>query len=254
MKEQVLFLHFLNKFKLESEKNYLEELNALKKEYEEFVYIVSHDLKSPMRAINNITTWIEEDLENIEDKGVLENFGLLKNRVVRLENMMNSLLELSRVSRFEMEVYEVNIPHLINECVEMAIGNSGANFHLDIAIESETITTLGKKLQKVILSLFDNAIRFHDKEKKDIFVAIKETRDYFEFSVRDNGPGIPDDVKEKIFSIFYTVNSKDRVHTTGAGLAITAKIIKMVGGTLSCFDAKDGGSIFEFTWPKVTLI
>ena len=239
---------------MESEKNYLEELNALKKEYEEFVYIVSHDLKSPMRAINNITTWIEEDLKNIEDNGVLENFSLLKNRVVRLENMMNALLELSRVSRFEMEVYDVNIPQLINECVEMAIGNSVANFYLDIAIENETITTLGKKLQKVLLSLFDNAIRFHDKEKKNIFVAVKETADQYLFSVSDNGPGIPDDVKEKIFGIFYTVNSKDRVDTTGAGLAISAKIIKMLGGTMRCITAKDGGSIFEFTWPKVTLI
>jgi len=239
---------------LESEKNHLEELNALKKEYEEFVYIVSHDLKSPMRAINNITTWIEEDLKSTEDKGILENFGLLKNRVVRLENMMNSLLELSRVSRFEMELYDVNIPNLIADCVEMAVGNSGAVFHMDITLSSETINTLGKKLQKVLLSLFDNAIRFHDKEKKDIFVAVKETADQYLFSVRDNGPGIPDDVKEKIFGIFYTVNSKDRVDTTGAGLAISAKIINMVGGTMRCITAEDGGSIFEFTWPKVTLI
>ena len=83
----------------EYEKKCQEELVALKKEFEEFIYIVSHDIKSPMRAITNITTWIEEDLGSVVNQDVLTNLGLLKNRVYRLENMMNALLELSRVDR-----------------------------------------------------------------------------------------------------------------------------------------------------------
>jgi signal transduction histidine kinase len=235
---------------LESKENYLEELNALKKEYEEFVYIVSHDLKSPMRAISNLSNWIEEDLQGSDNQDVLDNFKLLKNRVGRLENMMNSLLELSRVSRFEMEVYEINIPALIDECTALTSGGSQSQFHFDYAISNEIIQTFGKKLQKVIVSLLDNAIRFNSNEKKNIFIAVKEFEKEYEISIQDDGPGIPEDVKDKIFNIFYTVSAKDSVNTTGAGLTIAAKIIKMVGGQLTYATAEPNGSVFKFSWPK----
>lgn len=97
----------------ELENKHYQELIALKKEFEEFVYIVSHDLKSPMRAITNITTWIEEDFDKDTDKGILDNMNLLKNRVSRLENMMNALLELSRINNFNNDIYELNIPKMI---------------------------------------------------------------------------------------------------------------------------------------------
>ena len=97
----------------ESAQKCQEELSALKKEYEDFVYIVSHDIKTPMRAISNIATWIEDDLGPDINIDILNNFSLLKNRVARLENMLNALLELSRINRTEMEEYEVNIPKLV---------------------------------------------------------------------------------------------------------------------------------------------
>ena len=110
------------------------------------------------------------------------------------------------------------------------------------------------KLQKVLFNLLDNAIRFHDKEKKNVFVEINENATDYEIKVSDDGPGIPEEVKEKIFLIFYTVNSKDVVDSTGAGLAICTKIIKMVGGTLQYFPAENGGSLFKFNWPKIINI
>jgi signal transduction histidine kinase len=234
----------------ESEKKCQEELIALKKEFEEFVYVVSHDIKTPMRAISNITTWIEEDLGSNADKDILDNFRLLKNRVERLEKMMNALLEFSRVNRSEMELYEVNIPKLVTDCIEMVDNKSDVEFHLSYNLLNENGIILGKKLQKVLYNLLDNAVRFHDKEKKNVFVAVSEEKTQYVITVSDDGPGIPEDVKEKIFSIFYTVNSKDIVDSTGAGLAISNKIIKMVGGVLTYVPAIDNGSVFKFNWPK----
>lgn len=234
----------------ESEKKCQEELIALKKEFEEFVYIVSHDIKTPMRAISNITTWIEDDLGGNADKAILDNFRLLKIRVERLENMMNALLELSRVSRSEMELYEVNIPKLVNDCIEMLANKSNAEFHFTYHLKKENSVTLGKKLHKVLFSLLDNAVRFHDKEKKNVFVEVNENETDYEIKITDDGPGIPEGVKDKIFSIFYTVNSKDVVDSTGAGLAISSKIIKMVGGAFQYTPAVNNGSIFTFNWPK----
>ncbi|WP_035671139.1 ATP-binding protein [Flavobacterium sp. 83] len=235
---------------IDSEKKYHEELIALKNEFEEFVYIVSHDIKTPMRAISNITTWIEEDLGTHVDNGVLDNFKLLKNRVERLEKMMNALLELSRVNRTEMELYEVNIPKLVADCIETIDNKLEVEFHLSYNLINENAILLGKKLQKVLYNLLDNAVRFHDKEKKNVFVEISEEETQYVIKVSDDGPGIPEDVKEKIFSIFYTVNSKDVVDSTGAGLAISTKIIKMVGGVLTYQPTINNGSLFKFNWPK----
>jgi signal transduction histidine kinase len=234
----------------ESEKKCQEELVALKNEFEEFVYIVSHDIKTPMRAISNITTWIEDDLGSNADKEILDNFRLLKNRVERLEKMMNALLELSRVNRSEMELYEVNIPKLVMDSIEMIEDKSNVEFHFTYHLKNEKAVTLGKKMQKVLFSLLDNAVRFHDKEKKNVFVEVSENETDYEIKVSDDGPGIPEGVRDKIFSIFYTVNSKDIVDSTGAGLAISSKIIKMVGGAFQYTPGLNNGSIFKFNWPK----
>lgn len=231
-----------------------EELITLKKEFEDFVYIVSHDLKSPMRAIATTATWIEEDLEGNTNKDILNNFRMLKNRVNRLEKMMDALLELSRVNRFGMEVNEVNIPKMINDCVHLSKNIPNIEFIVSFSIENETINTLGKKLQKVILNLLENAIQFHDKEKKNIFIEINETKTDYEFIIRDDGPGIPEEVKDKIFNIFYTLSSKDIQETTGAGLTICNKIVKMVGGKIEYLPSKQSGSIFKFNWPKIIIL
>ncbi|MFV5689401.1 sensor histidine kinase [Flavobacterium sp. ZT3R25] len=233
-----------------SEKKCQEELVALKKEFEEFVYIVSHDIKTPMRAISNLTTWIEEDLGTNVDNAILDNFRLLKNRVERLEKMMNALLELSRINSSEMELYEVNIPKLVNDCIKMLADKSNVEFHFTYHLKNENTVTLGKKLQKVLFNLLDNAVRFHDKEKKNVFIEIIENKTDYEIKVSDDGPGIPEEVRDKIFSIFYTVNSKDIVDSTGAGLAITNKIIKLAGGVFQYTPAVNNGSVFKFNWPK----
>ena len=238
----------------ESEKNTQQELIALKKEFDDFVYIVSHDIKSPMRAISNLTTWIEEDLGEIANKDVKTNLELLKNRVNRLESMMNGLLELSRVERMDLEFYEVNLPKMISSCVDLFNNDSKVEFSVANNINNENCVTLGLKLQKVISNLIDNAIRFNDKESKKVAISIIENENDYQITVADNGPGIPADVAHKIFTIFYTVSSKDVVNTTGAGLAISCKILKLVGGELNYTAGVHQGSVFTLNWPKIITI
>ncbi len=231
-----------------------QELMALKKEYEEFVYIVSHDLKSPLRAIANISSWIEDDLEGNDNAEIIANFSLMKGRVSRLESMMNALIELSRVNRLELDQYEVSIPELVKECAAMATTTPNVSFHYRIEIEHEKVTTLAKKLEKVLFNLIENAIQFHDKDKINIFIEIIETNLAYEFAIRDDGPGIPEAVREKIFNIFYTVSAKDLVETTGAGLTICKKIVKLVGGTIELVFDAGSGTTFKFSWPKEIVL
>jgi signal transduction histidine kinase len=230
--------------------DYKTELEELKKEYTDFIYIVSHDIKAPLRAISNLTSWIEEDLGSNANDDVQNNFKLLKNRVVRLESMMNALLEVSRVSSIEMELYEVNLPTLINDSIRMIKEQQNVTFHFNHYLRNENFETLGKKLQKVLFNILDNAVRFHDKGKGNVYVEIIEKEAEYEIKISDDGPGISDKVSDKIFNIFYTANSKDVLETIGAGLTISKKIVKMVGGNLEYISAENRGSIFVVNWPK----
>jgi signal transduction histidine kinase len=231
--------------------NYQAELEELKKEYADFIYIVSHDIKAPLRAISNLTSWIEEDLGSNASDDVQLNFKLLKNRVGRLESMMNALLEVSRVGSIEMELYEVNLPTLVNDSIRMIKQQQDVSFHFNYYLRNESFKTLGKKLQKVLFNLIDNSVRFHDKEKGNVYLEITEKEAEYEIKISDDGPGISDKVADKIFNIFYTANSKDVLETIGAGLAISKKIVKMVGGKIAYFPAENNGSVFIVNWPKI---
>jgi signal transduction histidine kinase len=226
------------------------ELESVKKEFEEFVYIISHDMKTPMRAISNITSWIEEDLGTTISPMVQENFNLLKNRVHRLENMMNAMLELSRIERYDMHVNEVNIPKLIDEVISITEGKLNTEFHISLDLINENFTTFGKKLERVILNVIDNAVRFNNNLKKNVYIEILESDLNYEFEIKDDGLGIEEEARDKIFDIFYTVHSKDVLDTTGSGLAICDKILKFVGGNIEYKKNPSGGSIFKMIWPK----
>lgn len=230
------------------------ELGELKKEFDDFIYIVSHDIKSPMRAISNLTTWIEEDFDKGLNQDMLSNLVLLRNRVNRLENMMNSLLDLSRIDRMELEFYEIDIIKMIENTIQLLDINSNVEFRITPNIENRTCFTLGTKLKKVILSVIDNAIQFTDKKETKVAISIIENKSDYIIEIADNGPGIPNELVERIFTIFYTVNSKDIVNSTGAGLALSKKILKLVGGSIQYSPGLETGSIFTINWPKkITL-
>lgn len=231
------------------------ELKGLKEEFESFTYIISHDMKASLRAVSNLTSWIEEDLGEDVDPDVLQNFNLLKNRVDRLQNMLSALLELSRVNTAEWEVYEVNIPKMMENCVAMVENNKGVKIHTKLNLINDNCNTVGDKLQKVMTCLLDNAVRFHDKNNGNVFLDISENDKTYEIQVADDGPGVSEESREKIFSIFYTAHSKDIIDSTGASLAICKKILKRLGGSLKYFPNKDNGSVFSVSWPKeITLI
>ena len=104
------------------------------------------------------------------------------------------------------------------------------------------------------MSVLDNAVRFNDEKNQRVSVEVSENENDYEIKISDNGPGIPEQAIQKIFSIFYTVNSKDEVNTTGAGLAISCKIMKLVAGKLAYAPGLSSGSVFTINWPKTITL
>ncbi|MBA9079463.1 sensor histidine kinase [Rufibacter quisquiliarum] len=223
-----------------------EQLKQLQTEFDEFAYIVSHDLKAPLRAISNLSGWIKEDLGEALEPDIAHNIHLLQNRTERMERMISALLSFSRVGRQDLEVREVAVQEMIEKIAAPFQEKSGLKVHLS---QLPTLTTYCRKLETVFCHLLQNAVQFNEQETPEVWISAKQLPTHFLFSVRDNGIGIPADSLGKIFKMFYTVQPKDRQESLGAGLTIVHKIVRFAGGTIEAKSDLNQGTEMLFTWP-----
>lgn len=225
-----------------------EQLAALRKEFDEFSYIVSHDLKAPVRAIGNLSAWIEEDLGESVPEEVLQNMNLLRNRANRLELMIDALLKYSRVSTYQLDLEETDVKRLIEAARDVSKASQAILVQTPDSLP--VFVTYKEKLGYVFSQLIQNAAFFGVDEKLAIAVSVKDEKDFYTFEVADNGGGVPDEAIDKIFKLFYTVAPKDTVNTVGAGLTIARRITQSVGGEMRARNNTLGGLSICFTWPK----
>lgn len=228
---------------------YTENLERKNSELDKFASIVSHDLKAPLRAIGNLTGWIEEDAADQMSPEVMANFELIKQRVARMESLINAILDYSRADRSDSRDEQVDVGHLILETVDF-IGKPG-NLQLFVPNPLPQIRADRTRLNQVLLNLLVNAVRYCDKQRVEITVTCMREQAGWVFSVRDNGPGIDSRYHEKIFAIFQTLHRRDDFESTGIGLAIVKKIIEDEGGKIWVESEAGKGADFKFYWPDV---
>ena len=229
---------------------YTINLERSNRELEEFAYIASHDLKAPLRVIDNVSKWLEEDLQKYLTDETRENMNLLRGRVKRMEKLLDDLLQYSRAGHVMDERYNTIIPGniLMDDIVTLLALPEGMSLKMSPAFSSVYVNRM--PLQQIFLNLISNAIKHHDTKKGIIEVTVKENKNDYVFSVKDDGPGIPAKFHEQIFKMFQTLKPKDEVEGSGMGLALVKKYIDIFGGTIHIADNPPKGSIFYFTWPK----
>jgi PAS domain S-box-containing protein len=215
---------------------------------DQFAYIVSHDLKAPLRAISTLSTFLEEDLNGKLDEESKANFDLLKSRVVRMENLINGILEYSRIDKKKHELEEIDVNHILEEVKDGFSQNK--NFKIEIADVLPIVKYSHIQLFQVFQNLIGNAIKYHDKEKGTITIHYTQKNNSHQFKVQDDGPGIDPDYHDKIFGVFQTLQSKDEIESTGIGLAIVKKIIENYGGKIKVKSELGKGATFIFTIPE----
>jgi PAS domain S-box-containing protein len=225
--------------------------NVLRKrnqELDQFAYVVSHDLKAPLRAIANLSSWIEEDLSESMTEDTVHQMNLLRGRVHRMEGLIEGLLQYSRVGRIEVPSEMVKVEKLLAEIIDSLAPPSG--FEVKVEPGMPTFVTEKLPLQQVFSNLISNAIKHNRAESGYVTISVKELDDFYEFSVEDDGPGIDPQYHDKVFVIFQTLEARDKVENTGIGLSLVKKIVEGQGGTISLESAEGEGATFRFTWPK----
>ncbi|REJ80964.1 MAG: hybrid sensor histidine kinase/response regulator [Bacteroidetes bacterium] len=228
------------------EKN--KSLEALNKQLDEFVYIVSHDLKAPLRGLSSLATFMEDAIGENPNDEVIELLDMMKSRTGRMQQLIDGILHYTKLTGNRIETEVVDVKGLIINVLDL-IGVPD-NIRVEIPDRMPTLECPKIKLHEVFQNLLFNAIKYNDKEQGNIKVACEEYENEYLFSVADNGVGIKPEHHEKIFGMFQTLQSKDKCESTGIGLTIVKKIVENQGGKVSLRSVPGQGSTFSFTWNK----
>jgi PAS domain S-box-containing protein len=225
-------------------------LEQKNQDLDSFVHIVSHDLKAPLRAISNLSQWIEEDLAGAGElfAQIQPQLLLLRSRVGRMSATIDGLLDYARIDRSDDEIEPVSVAQLLAETIDSLAPPS--TFSISIDSHLPTIDTKRLFLAQVFANLIGNGIKHHDRSDGSIQISCQECGDFYEFAIADDGPGIAPENHDKIFTIFQAVNPQNSPDSTGIGLAIVKKIIETEGGTIRLESALGKGTKFYFTWKR----
>lgn len=225
------------------------ELQHVNTELKDFAYIVSHDLKAPLRAIASLTDWIVEDYADSLDEDGQEQLSLLKNRVNHMYKLLEGILRYSRIGRGEEQKEVINLNESVNNVIDSLLPTE--NFEITIENKLPEIYADKTKINQVFQNIISNAIKYNDKPVGQVKIYSETKGDGFHyFSIADNGKGIPEKDFHRVFKIFQTLEKdKNSTESTGVGLTLVQKIIRKYGGDISLASKVGKGTTFTFSLP-----
>lgn len=226
----------------------LKKVDSVNKELKDFASIVSHDLKAPLRGIKTLAVWILEECAEAFNDRAKEQMDLLLARVERMYNLIDGVLQYSRIGQVEEERVSVNLSEFVPEVINMVVPPE--NIKVTIENELPTIVCEETYTMQLFQNLLSNAIKYMDKPQGWIKIGCVEQEDCWKFSVADNGPGIGEKDFEKIFKMFKALSVKEQFEGTGVGLTVAKKIVQLYGGRIWVESQLGHGSTFFFTLPK----
>ena len=238
------------RFDVSSQMKSTEQIARKNQELEQFSYVLSHDLKSPLRAIKTLIHFIKEDMEDEDLKlpeEVEKNFDLIDGRVMRMENLIMSVLSYAQVGGSK-EVEWVNLNEIVQEVVEMI--DIPSHFKLNISKDLPNVKINRVEVKQVVQNLMTNAIKYNDKENPEIVIYPGLRKKNYLIHFKDNGKGIDPMFHDKVFNLFETLKQKESFDATGIGLPIVKKVVEKAGGNIYLRSSVGEGADFILSFPK----
>ncbi len=224
------------------------QLKTTNEELKDFAYIVSHDLKAPLRAISQLTHWISKDYADVIDPKGKEMMDLVITRVQRLDGLIDGILRYSRIGAASEKKERLDLNLLVVEVIE----NLAPPDSVTVTISNTLPEIMANRIPigQIFQNLIGNAIKFMDKSEGLVRVGCAQKEQLWKFSVSDNGPGIDTQYHDRIFKIFQTMVPRDDNESTGIGLTLVKKIVELYGGSVWVESEIGKGSTFIFTLPE----
>jgi signal transduction histidine kinase len=193
-----------------------------------------------------VVQWIEEDIPGEMPPNMKKYLGIITDRLKRLADLIDGLLEYARIGRGTYPKEEVDVSVLVKDLAELIVPKQ-----YKFTVKNLPVLVTEKiLLGQVFGNLLSNAVKYTSCEDPHIEVSCTEYKYFYEFAVSDNGIGIEKEYHEKIFEMFQTLREKHDEQSTGIGLAIVKKIVEENGGAIKVLSNEDEGATFLFTWPK----
>ncbi|MGM9513255.1 sensor histidine kinase [Roseateles sp. DB2] len=226
----------------------LQQTNA---QLEEFTYVASHDLRSPLRGIGDLLSWIREDLpESAMTPSVVQNFERASTRIERAERMIDDLLEYARAGQRDQRLEIVTPRPLIDEVLSLV--HIPPEFRVEVDVEGQPFATPRVPLSLSLRNLVGNAVKHHGGTQGLIRIQMREEGRFNVFTIEDDGQGIPAGADERIFKLFHRANTTTAGH--GVGLAVTRRMINAHGGAIVVSrQGLLGGACFRVHWPRIAM-
>ncbi|MGB7532650.1 MAG: PAS domain-containing sensor histidine kinase [Halobacteriota archaeon] len=233
----------------EKRKQLLKELEAKNTEMERFTYTVSHDLRSPLVTVQGFVKMLREDLVRNEKEKVESDLKYIENGTAKMDRLLNDTLRLSRIGRMVNPPEDVSFGEIVQEALEQTaqqIKSSGVE--ISVVEDFPTVHMDRMRIVEVLVNLVTNSINYMGEQPHPkIGIGYRVDNEETVFFVRDNGVGIDKSQHEKVFELFYTVDTSGK--GTGAGLAIVKRIIEVHNGKVWIESEKGKGCTVCFTLP-----
>lgn len=226
----------------------LEDLERANRELKDFAYVVSHDLKEPLRGISSLTQWITEDYADVLGSAGREQLGHLLENTQRMHHLIEGILAYSRIGRQKPVAVRLDS----GKTAKVTVDSIAKSDTIDIRIEGAFPEVVYHEihLEQIFQNLVGNAVKHLGKPSGEIVLSCRSAGEFWEFRVRDDGVGIPERHFERIFKMFETLDRKNYAESTGVGLALVKKITAAHGGKVWVESKVGQGSSFFFTVPK----
>jgi PAS domain S-box-containing protein len=228
------------------------ELKSKNEELERFTYTVSHDLKSPLVTIKGFVGLLEEDIASGDAENVRINISRIKSAADKMSNLLNNLLELSRIGQFNNPFVKVSMDKILRDTLDSISGIiEQKNVQIIPPGSMPEVFVDSQRMAEVWQNLIENSVKFMGDQSRPVVEIGFDSADKFqEFYIRDNGIGIEEKYFDTVFGLFNKLDNKSE--GTGFGLALVKRIVEIHGGTIRVESAGKGlGSTFRFTLPKL---
>lgn len=226
-----------------------EQLIRANAELDDFVYTASHDLRAPLTGIGSVVQWILEDDRALAEES-RKRLLIIRGRIQRMQRLLNDIRDYARTGRYsEPSGPLISAAELAAEVAATAHVPHGFSINYDSSLNSVLVQRV--PLEQVLHNLVNNAIKHHDKPAGAVNISVARHGRWLRFSVRDDGPGIPEEYRESIFEMFKTLRPRDEVEGSGMGLALVRKIVTSMGGRCGVEPVAHRGANFWFEWPPL---